>query len=170
MVTHHHHTPSTLLSLILDYRTGGSFLASRRGSLFPSAEGTVEEDSQKLRSLRQSLTRETKDRVWVNLWKERESALDTILPGEEWAERVPEFNHFAETKARLLLAERLEQAVSEPRKRWETLAQQLKEKGTISSKEEAHTLDLILLSINQWSVYQEGAGFLAVNSNLVGAR
>src|SRR5271157_1995262 len=38
MVTHHHHTPSTLLSLILDYRTGGSFLASRRGSLFPSAE------------------------------------------------------------------------------------------------------------------------------------
>src|SRR5271157_971940 len=41
MVTHHHHTPSTLLSLILDYRTGGSFLASRRGSLFPSAEEQV---------------------------------------------------------------------------------------------------------------------------------
>src|SRR5271157_3317418 len=42
MVTHHHHTPSTLLSLILDYRTGGSFLASRRGSLFPSAEVSAE--------------------------------------------------------------------------------------------------------------------------------
>src|SRR5271157_6175386 len=41
MVTHHHHTPSTLLSLILDYRTGGSFLASRRGSLFPSAEAQL---------------------------------------------------------------------------------------------------------------------------------
>jgi ATP-dependent helicase HepA len=138
--------------------------------VFVQVDGTIEEDSQKLRVIRQSLTRETKDRVWVNLWKERKSVLDAILPGPEWMEKVHEFNSLAEASARKLLSERFQQIVSESRKRWETLAQQSREKATPNSLQEAQTLELIMLSTDRWTIYQEGAGFLAINQNLAGAQ
>jgi len=138
--------------------------------IFIKVDGSVEDDSSKIRKLRQSLTKENKDRVWINLWKEREAALDAVFQPSEWAERVQEFGNLAEARAREMLSERLQEIVTEPRQRWETFTQQAREKATAAAMQEAQTLDLVLKAIDQWTIQLEGSGFLAVNQNLTGAR
>jgi ATP-dependent helicase HepA len=138
--------------------------------IFVKVDGTLEDDGSKIRILRQSFTKENKDLVWINLWKEREAALDAVFQPSEWAERVQEFGTLAEARARKMLSERLQEIVAEPRQRWETFTQQARDKATSVVMQEAQTLDLVLDAIDQWTIQLEGAGFLAVNQNLTGAR
>ena len=138
--------------------------------IFVRVDGSIEQDSHKIRQLRQSLTRENKDRTWINLWKEREESLDGVFQPHEWAERVQEFSSLAEARAQEMLSERLQEVIAEPRQRWETFLRQAREKGTTTASQEAQALDLVLHAVDQWTVLLEGAGFLAVNQNLTGAR
>ena len=131
--------------------------------VFVRLDGGIEQDAQRLRALRQSLIRQNKDRVWTNLWHDRLSTLDAVFPAHEWALRVQEFSSIAEDNARALLGERLNTVLAEPRARWESLSRQGREKGSRAALQEAETLDLLLTAMNNWDVYQEGAGFLAVN-------
>src|SRR5205807_2209089 len=104
-----------------------------------------------------------KDRAWTNLWRDRQSALDAVFPANEWPHRVQEFSSIAEDNARALLGERLDSVLAEPRTRWESLSRQAREKGSRAALQEGETLDLLLAAVKDWDVYQEGAGFLAVN-------
>jgi ATP-dependent helicase HepA len=131
--------------------------------VFVRLDGGVEQEPQRLRALRQSLVRQNKDRVWTNLWHERVSLLDAVFPADEWPQRVQEFSSIAEDNARALLGERLNTVLAEPRTKWESLSRQGREKGTHAALQEAETLDLLLTAMNTWDLYQEGAGFLAVN-------
>lgn len=136
--------------------------------IFVRVNGCVEEDTQRLRVLRQSLVRQNKDRVWRNLWRDRESALDAVFAAHEWPQRVQEFGAIAEGRARALLGDRLQSVLGESRRRWESLSRQAREKGSRAALQEAETLDSLLTAVDRWEVYQEGAGFLAVNQNLAG--
>jgi len=131
--------------------------------IFVRLDGGVEQDAQRLRVLRQSLVRQNKDRAWINLWHDRQSTLDAVFPANEWPHHVQELSSIAEGAARTLLGERLNTVLAEPRTRWESLRRQGREKGSRAALQEAETLDLLLAAMNNWDVYQEGAGFLAVN-------
>lgn len=138
--------------------------------VFIRVDGGVEEQTQRLRMLRQSLVRQNKGRVWMNLWREHDHALDAVFAAHEWPQRVQEFSGIAEQRARVLLSDRLHSALGEPRSRWESLSRTARAKGSHAAIQEAETLDALLTAVDQWEVYQEGAGFLAVSQNLVGAQ
>lgn len=131
--------------------------------VFVRLDGGVEQDAQRLRMLRQSLVRQNKDRAWMNLWHDRQSTLDAVFPPNEWPLRVQELSGIAEDNARTLLGDRLNTVLAEPRTRWENLSRQAREKGSRAALQEAETLELLLAAMSDWDVYQEGAGFLAVN-------
>jgi hypothetical protein len=137
--------------------------------VFVRLDGSIEQDAQRLRVLRQSLVKQNKDRAWISLWHDRQSTLDAVFPAHEWPHRVQELSSIAEDNARTLLAERLNTVLAEPRTRWESLSRQGREKGSRAALQEAKTLDLLLAAMSDWDVYQEGAGFLSVNQSYEGA-
>jgi hypothetical protein len=142
-------------------------------SLFPSAPIHIfldldgqESDGSALHSLRQSLTPQNKGRAWVNLWKDREVGLDALLPRSTWTGTVPELA----AQAAGIAAERFQQrlsSVEETNARWHTAARKFREQATPVSLAEADTLEAVIAAITEWRVYEEAAGFLAVNHNLV---
>jgi hypothetical protein len=142
-----------------------SFFPSAPIHIFLDLDGS-EGDSSALLLLRQSLTRLNKGKAWVNVWKDREDGLDALLPRTTWTAVVPEFA----AQAAEIAAERFRQrlsSVDEVRTRWQAAARKFRDQATPVSLAEAATLEALIASVSEWRVYEEGAGFLAVNHNLV---
>ena len=133
--------------------------------IFLDLEGK-EGDSSTLSLLRQSLTRQNKGTAWVNLWKDREAGLDALLPRSTWMAVVPEMAAQAADIATERFRQRLS-SVDEAKTRMRVAARRFRDQGTPVSLGEADTLDALVASVDEWKVYEEGAGFLAVNHNLV---
>ncbi len=142
-----------------------SFFSSAPIHIFIDFEGK-EGDSNVLRPLRQSLGLHNKDKTWINLWRDREGALDSLLEGTAWAALVAELEVKAFEVARSRLTERLSH-LHEATKRWSAQSRRFRDQATPISLEEGATLDLLIRAISEWRVYQESAGFLSVNRELV---
>jgi len=142
-----------------------SYLPSAPVHVFLGLDG-AETESSSLLSVRQSLTRQNNGRTWVNLWKERAAALDEILPESTWLTVVVSLEEKAKEIARSQFGARL--ALLEDRKAtWLRVAKKFREAGTKISLEEAANLEMLHQSIADWEVYEESAGFLAINQELV---
>ena len=137
--------------------------------VFIKTDGTLEADRDGFRRIRQSLTKSNKDRIWINLRKERAAALDAVYPPDEWPTRISQLTAAARGQAEAQLGERLEPQLQERRNTWDNLVRQAQKKGTAVALQEAGALELMLRAINEWTVHLEGAGFLAVNQDLVEA-
>jgi ATP-dependent helicase HepA len=125
----------------------------------------VEGDQNLLRNMRQSLTRENKDKTWVNLWHDRERVLNAYLPESTWAAQVSEIEAKALEIARARLSERMA-PIEDLKTRWTVAAKAARETGAPISIEEADTLDLLISSVSHWTAYQESAGFFAASTAL----
>lgn len=142
-----------------------SFFSSAPVHIFLDFEGQ-EGDSSSLRILRQSLGLHNKDKAWMNLWREREGALDSLLDKQAWAALVATLELTARTIAQTRLSER-HSSLPEMTTKWAGTAQRFRELGTPISVAEAETLEILIKALNNWRVYQESAGFFAVNRELV---
>jgi hypothetical protein len=142
-----------------------SFFSAAPVHIFLDFEGR-EGESSSLRILRQSLGLHNKGKAWMNLWRDREGALDSLLEKPAWAVLVAELEVTARAIAHTRLGERFS-SLHETTTRWATQARQFREKGTPVSLEEAATLEALIKALNDWHVYQECAGFLSVNRELV---
>jgi ATP-dependent helicase HepA len=141
-----------------------SFFSSVPVHIFIDFEGR-EGDSSSLRVLRQSLGLHNKAKVWMNLWRDRESVLDSLLERPAWAALVAEL----EVKARVIASTRLTDRLSslgETTTRWSAQSRRFRDQGTAISVEEAATLELLVKALTDWRVQQESAGFLSVNREL----
>jgi ATP-dependent helicase HepA len=121
-----------------------------------------EGDSPALKALRQSLTRENKDKTWVNLWHDREATIDNFVPRSSWAVLITELEAKAAELARKRLAQRM-LSLDDFKLRWSANARRFREVKTAVSAEEARTLDLLIAIASGWTVFQEAAGFFVVN-------
>ena len=144
---------------------GKSFFSAAPVHVFIDFEGR-EGDSSTLRVLRQSLGLHNKGKAWMNLWRDRESALDSLLEKPAWAALVADLESAARTIAHTHLSERLS-FLDEVTSRWAGQARRFREMGTPISVEEAETLEVLIKALNNWRVHQESAGFMAVNRELV---
>jgi hypothetical protein len=142
-----------------------SYLPANVLHVFLTVNGD-EGDSDVLRTVRQTLTRQNKGRIWINLWKDRVAAIDQIVPESTWITVIPAL----EEKARRIAQERFRSRVAgldDLIERWLNQARRLRERGTHVSIEEAISLETLSTSVRDWQVHEEGAGFLAVNHELV---
>lgn len=102
----------------------------------------------------------------MNLWKDREDALDSLLERTAWAALVAELEIKAFAIARIRLSERLSY-LHETTTRWSAQSRRFRDQGTPISLQEAATLEILIKALNDWCLYQESAGFLSVNRELV---
>ena len=142
-----------------------SFFSSAPVHIFLDFEGR-EGDSSTLRILRQSLGLHNKGKAWMNLWRDREGALDSLLEKPAWDALLADLEPTARAIAHARLTERLS-LVHETTTRWAGQARRFREHATPVSLEEAATLEVLIEALDNWRVYQESAGFLAVNRELV---
>ena len=122
-----------------------------------------EGDFSTLKALRQNLTRENKDKIWVNLWHDREAIIDSFVPRSSWAVLIAELEAKAAELARKRLGERM-LSLDDFKLRWSATARRFREAKSPVSVEEARTLDLLLAIVSGWTIFQESAGFLVVDS------
>jgi ATP-dependent helicase HepA len=135
--------------------------------IFVRPDGTLEPGMDGLRRVRQSLAKSNKGRVWVDLRKEPTTVFDTVYSADEWPMQISQLAAAARGQAQTQLRERLEPQLRDRRNTWSNLVQQARKKGTRAALQEAESLELMLRAINEWTVHLNGAGFLAVNQNLV---
>ena len=102
----------------------------------------------------------------MNLWKDREHALDSLVEGTAWAALVTDLELQASAIARTRLSARLSY-LNDTTTRWSAQARRLREQATPISLEETETLEVLIRSVDDWRLHQEGAGFLSVNRDLV---
>jgi hypothetical protein len=122
-----------------------------------------EGDSAALKALRQTLTRENKDKTWVNLWHDREATIDNFVPRSSWAALIAELEPKAAELAGKRLAERM-LSLDDVKLRLSATARRYRETMSTVSVEEAGTLDLLLAIVSGWTIFQESAGFLIVDA------
>jgi len=122
-----------------------------------------EGDSAALKALRQTLTRENKDKTWVNLWHDREAIIDNFVPRSSWAALIAELEPKAAELAGKRLAERM-LSLDDVKLRLSATARRYRETMSTVSVEEAGTLDLLLAIVSGWTIFQESAGFLIVDA------
>jgi ATP-dependent helicase HepA len=131
--------------------------------LFFTTEGVYDAGGDVLLAIRQQLTKDLKGRTWWNLTKEKAQLPSQSLGGRDWQDTVQDIYKIARDTARQLFAERFGGVIEAETKRIAEQCRQLRQQGDDLSQRDIIPLQVLALSIENWSVELDSLGFLSVN-------
>ena len=132
--------------------------------LFCTIDGHVEDDTEALLSLRRSLQRSDKNRIWWNLTKNKALVLQEVFASPSWDDLLYRQYEVAEKKATACLSAEVQAVVDDAHKQIDEEILRLCNGNGESS--EVRQLKSLQESLLGWQVQLDSLGFLSINGRL----
>lgn len=128
-------------------------------------DGRLEDDSEMLLHMRQSLDKEDKGRIWWNLTKNKALVLQEVFISPSWDQLVHQLSESATDEATRRFASEVNSVVATASKR---LSEQMRQLTNANGEaHEVEQLQCLQRSLRDWRVQLDSIGFLSINGRIL---